>query len=80
MEIKYHYVRDMVERNAIRLRYISIDEQTTYILTKPLSRIKFVYFRGKLGMVENEALAEIESQLHWFVYIYTNVLLSSKDV
>lgn len=44
MEIKYHYVRDMVERNAIQLKYISTDEQTSDILTKPLSRIKFVYF------------------------------------
>lgn len=64
VEIKYHYVRDMVERNAIQLRYISTDEQMTDILTKPLSKIKFVYFRDKLGMVENEALAEIDSLLH----------------
>lgn len=61
VEIKYHYIRYMVLKKAIQLKYINTNEQTTDILTKPLSRIKFVYFRDKLGMVENQALAE-ESQ------------------
>lgn len=63
VEITYHYIRDMVLRKAIQLRYISTDEQTTDILTKPLSRVKFVYFRDKLGIVENGALVERETQL-----------------
>lgn len=44
VEIPYHYVRDMVERNVIRLKYVSTDELTVDILTKPLARIKFAYF------------------------------------
>ena len=62
VEIKYHYIKDMVLRKAIQLRYISTNEQTANILTKPLSKIKFVYFRDKLGMVENPVLTEKESQ------------------
>jgi hypothetical protein len=38
------------------LQYISIDEQTADILTKPLSKIKFSYLRGKLGLVEIPSL------------------------
>lgn len=64
VEIPYHYVRDMMEMNIVQLRYVSTDERTADILTKPLSGIKFAYFRGRLGMVENVALAEIESQQH----------------
>lgn len=62
VEIQYHYIRDMVQRNAVQLRYICIEEQTTDIFTKPLAKVKFVHFRDKLGIVENEAFAERESQ------------------
>jgi hypothetical protein len=44
----------------VKLQYISTDEQTIDILTKPLSRIKFAYLRDKLGIVEITPLAERE--------------------
>jgi hypothetical protein len=44
----------------VKLQYISTDEQTTYILTKPLSKGKFVYFRDKLGLVEITPMVERE--------------------
>jgi hypothetical protein len=53
LEIKYHYIRDMVQRGAMELWYIPIDEKITNILTKPLSRVKYEYFRDKLGMMQN---------------------------
>jgi hypothetical protein len=60
VEIKYHYIRDMVQRRTIILQYISTDELTADIMTKPLSRAKFVYFRDKLGVAENVSLVERE--------------------
>ena len=51
IEIKYEYIRDMVEKGAMKLQYIAIDEQVADVLTKPLSKVKFVYFRDKLGVV-----------------------------
>ena len=41
----------MVQKGAIKLQYVSIDEQVIDILTKPLSRMKFKYFCDKLGVV-----------------------------
>ena len=41
----------MVERGAVKFQYVSIDKQTTDVLTKPLLKVKFKYFRDKLGMV-----------------------------
>ena len=46
IEIKYQYIRDMVE-----LHYIATNEQIADVLTKPLSRLKLEYFRDKLGVV-----------------------------
>ena len=60
MEIRYHYVRDRVQRRAVILLYIPTNEQTADVLTKPLSKTKFEYFRDKLGVVENAPLVERE--------------------
>ena len=58
--MRYHFIRDLVKRGAMKLQYICTDEQITDILTKPQSASKFVYFRDKLGMVENASLTERE--------------------
>eukprot|EP00253_Pinus_taeda_P014459 PITA_14459 len=42
IEIKYHYIRNMVQKGAVRLQYISTYEQVSNILTKPLPMMKFV--------------------------------------
>jgi hypothetical protein len=54
IEICYHYIRDMVQRGVLKLQYISTDEQVVDVLTKPLSRVKFEYFRDKLGIVRKD--------------------------
>jgi hypothetical protein len=38
----------------MNLQYVGIDEQVAYVLTKPLSHVKFDYFRGNLGAVQKE--------------------------
>jgi hypothetical protein len=43
----------MVQRGDVDLQYISMDKQIAYILTKPLSRVKYEYFRDKLGVLPN---------------------------
>jgi hypothetical protein len=44
----------MVQKGAVRLQYISTDEQVADVLTKPLSRVKFKYFRDKLGVIQKD--------------------------
>jgi hypothetical protein len=44
----------------VKLQYISTDEQVADILTKPLVKGKFVFFRDKLGVVQNTFLAKRE--------------------
>ena len=52
IEIKYHYIRDMVQRGAMKLQYVATDEQIFDVLTKPLDRVKFEYFREKLCVLQ----------------------------
>ena len=54
IEIKYHYIRDMVQRGVVKLQYVAMDEQIADVLTKPLARVKFEYFMEKLGVLQIE--------------------------
>ena len=60
IEMRYHFIRDLVQRGAMKLQYIRTDEQIADILTKPLTASKFMHFRDKLGMAENASFAERE--------------------
>ena len=44
IQIPYHYVRDMVERRAIKLEYINTSDQITDILPKPLLKVKVDHY------------------------------------
>ena len=53
-KIKYHYIRDMVQRGVVKLQYVAMNEHIADVLTKPLARVKFEYFREKLGVLQIE--------------------------
>ena len=54
IEIKYHYIRDMVQRGVVKLQYVAMDDKIVDVLTKPLAKVKFEYFREKLGVLQIE--------------------------
>ena len=51
IEIKHHFMWDMVQKEAVKLKYVPTEEQVVDVLTKPLARVNFEYFRDKLGLV-----------------------------
>ena len=36
IEIKYHYIKDMVQRGAVKLLYVAMEEQIADVLTSRL--------------------------------------------
>ena len=44
-------IRDMVKRGAVKLQYVATDDQIADVLTKPLARVNFEYFRENLGVL-----------------------------
>ena len=54
--IRYHFIRDYVQKGVVKLEYISTDEQVVDIITKALPRGKHVYFKDKMGVVRNTFL------------------------
>ena len=51
IEIKYHYIMDMVQREAVKLQYVATEEHIVDVLMKPLARVKFEYFTEKLRVL-----------------------------
>jgi hypothetical protein len=47
IEIRYYYIGDMVQKGAVRLQSVTNEDQVVDVFTKPLSRMKFKYFRDK---------------------------------
>ena len=60
IEIRYHFIRDWVQRGAVQLEYVATGEQVADILTKALEKGKFIKFRDKLGVVQNTFLGKRE--------------------
>ena len=60
IEMRYHYVWDIIQKKVLSIQYVPTAKQTADISTKPLCLTKFVYFRDKLGVAENASLAERE--------------------
>jgi hypothetical protein len=60
IEIRYHLIRDRVQKGAVKLQYVSTNEQVADILTKGLPKGKFEYFQEKLGVIENPFLTKRE--------------------
>jgi hypothetical protein len=60
IDIRYHYIKDMVHKGYLKLQYVTICGQIADVLTKPLSRVKFVYFRDRLGVVQKDITSKRE--------------------
>ena len=43
IEIKYHYIRDMMKKGVVKLLYVAMEEQIADVLMKPVARLKFEY-------------------------------------
>ena len=51
IEIRYHFIRDLIERKIVCLEYIPTECQNTNIFTKPLDRNKFNTLRQVICVI-----------------------------
>jgi hypothetical protein len=63
--VRYHFLRDNVEKGNIDLIHVPIEKQLADILTKPLDQATFARLRGELGVV-----FPFELWLGGLMYIY----------
>ena len=51
IEIRYHFIRNLVERKIVCLEYIPTEHQNADIFTKSLDRSKFETLRQVIGVI-----------------------------
>ena len=49
-DIHYHYIGECVQNGQIRVQYCPTVDMKADMLTKPLTRQKFEYLRGEIGL------------------------------
>ena len=54
IEVRYHFIRDMVQKGVVNIKYAPKEEQVAYALTKPLSCVKLKYFQDKFGVARKD--------------------------
>eukprot|EP00253_Pinus_taeda_P003038 PITA_03038 len=60
IDIRYHHIRDCVRWRIMLLSYIPTEDQDADILMKALTRSKFEYHRGRIGVADNPYLVKRE--------------------
>uniref|UniRef100_A0A8I6Y7V3 Integrase catalytic domain-containing protein n=1 Tax=Hordeum vulgare subsp. vulgare TaxID=112509 RepID=A0A8I6Y7V3_HORVV len=50
IDLRYHFIRDYVEKGFVAVEFIGTREQKADILTKPLGRVRFEELLGKIGI------------------------------
>ena len=50
IDIRFHYIREVVDRGLVELYFINGEENPADLLTKNLGRVKFQKFRAMLGL------------------------------
>ncbi|KAG0576853.1 hypothetical protein KC19_5G113200 [Ceratodon purpureus] len=62
IELHHHFVRERVVEGEISLHYIPTSQQPADILTKPLGRNNFEFYRKTIGITEFSTLHPASSQ------------------
>ncbi|KAK6158638.1 hypothetical protein DH2020_005952 [Rehmannia glutinosa] len=52
IDVRYHFIRDHVEKKDITLEYISTDKKLADIFTKPLCESRFEELKNELGLIK----------------------------
>jgi hypothetical protein len=79
IEVRYHFLRDNVEKGNIDLIHVPTEKQLADILTKPLDQATFARLRGDLGVVFpfRASIGRVDVHMHVaFSYMYHIMLVS----
>ncbi|KAK8921022.1 hypothetical protein KSP39_PZI020059 [Platanthera zijinensis] len=56
IELRYHFIRELLEKKEVELLFCPTRSQLADILTKPLPRDRFLELRKKIGVINNTDL------------------------
>ncbi|WMV14848.1 hypothetical protein MTR67_008233, partial [Solanum verrucosum] len=60
IDVRFHFIRDLVAKEEIVLKHCSTHEQLADLLTKSLAANKFIHLRALIGVCNFESRGSIE--------------------
>jgi hypothetical protein len=63
IELKHHFIRDMVTQKQVSLEFCGTNDQMADVLTKALPREKFLHFRSMLGVRKLEVREGVDNHV-----------------
>ena len=61
IDIRYHFIRFLVDEGLIRVHYCSTDNMVADVLTKPLGKVKHEQFTSKLLFTQQHSSGSVEN-------------------
>ena len=52
IDVKYHFSREQIEKNVIKLEYVPTGVELSDVFTKSLPAVKFVQLRERLNLIQ----------------------------
>ena len=62
IEMRYHFIRELVKQNEINLHYVETQDQPANIFTKPVSFEKLKMFNSDFGITDYERVLKSNQQ------------------
>jgi hypothetical protein len=56
IDIRFHYIWDCITNKKVEVKYLNIQDQITYIFTKPLKHNVFTKMIDMLGVIKKSKL------------------------
>ena len=56
IDVRYHYIRECIEENRVKLKSVGTVEELADILTKALGRARFCELRSKIGVIDTRTV------------------------
>ena len=56
INVRYHYIRECIEENRVKLKSVGTVEELADILTKALGRARFCELRSKIGVIDTRTV------------------------
>lgn len=53
IELRYHFIRDLVEKHVLELAFVPTEHQLADLFTKPLDNVRFESLRNAIGVCSN---------------------------
>jgi len=63
IDVNFHYIRECVENEKVKLTYVPTNDQVADIMTKNLPYQKFVVFRMKMGLILDDSQISLSNQV-----------------